>query len=822
MAFRELKQTCFAAVRRCVGRLLSRCAGRAVVPRCKYGNELQCQQVFEQLPLVIWTVDELGNTTYLSDCGERIGYDSEALRSGRVRFLDLVHPEDANRVATGLQRLFRHGEPHDEEFRVRTTSGSYVWIHGHAAATYEYEGLRCATGIATDITERRRVEQAVQSSRQFAQSTIDALGSHLCVLDERGVIIAVNKAWRRFAEANLSSDESARAAPCGLCEGANYFAACDDAGQEAAEFARGIRSVLRGERDEYSMEYPCHSPGVRRWFLARATRFAIDGSARVVVEHHNITERKLAEEELLGAKKAAEEANQAKNRFLAHMSHEIRTPLNGVLGMLELLLLTPLSEAQRSDLAIARASGETLLAVLEDVLDISKIEAGRIALDETDFDLRALLGDIGALMSLQAEMKGLALCSDFSPDLPRRIRGDPNRLRQVLMNLVSNAIKFTEEGSVSIAAARDPYSGGGSTVRFAVSDTGIGLRPDQLKAVFEPFVQADSSSTRRYGGTGLGLAISKELVEMMGGEIGVESQPGAGSTFWFTAPFAAALSSDMEEPAVRYARPTAVPPECNNASPKPRQPRILLVEDNSTNMAVALAQLSKLGYTGETASNGAEAVEAVRKADYDLVLMDLHMPVMDGFEATRRIREMGRRHVPIVAVTADAMRGDREQCLRQGMDDYVSKPMGLRDLAGLLRKWLRSEEEKPIAREENGDAAEPLFDERELLDRLMEDRGLASKIVRSFLADCPIQLAVLAERIEASDGEGARQQAHKVKGAAASVSARSLRAAALRVERAAKAGDLAAAASLLPRAKEEFRRLRAEFDRTGLIAAERT
>ena len=827
MVLAELRRICSAVVRKFASWVSPRRASRQAVARCKYGNELQCEQVFEQLPIVVWTVDESGRAIYINQSKESAACDFEALLAGRVRFLDLVHPEEVERVAAGLQRLFRDGQPHDEEFRVRTKSGGYTWIHGRATTTYDYDGRRCATGIATDITERRRVQKALQNSHDFAQATIDALASHICVLDESGTIVAVNRAWRRFAEMNFpDGGVAARDARFStVCEGANYLAVCDAAAgsgaPEAAAFAAGVRSLFAGEQDEYAVEYPCHSPEVRRWFLGRATRFVIDGVVRVVVAHDNITKRKLAEEELLAAKKAAEEANQAKSRFLAHMSHEIRTPLNGVLGMLELLLLTPLSDTQRSHLAIARTSGETLLAVIEDVLDLSKIEAGRITLDEADFDLPALLRDIGALLTLQAEMKGLHLRTSLAPDLPRWVRGDSSRLRQILVNLASNAIKFTEEGFISIAAACEPDGAGGPRVRFAVSDTGIGLSRDQLSAVFEPFVQADSSSTRRYGGTGLGLAISKQLVEMMGGEIGVDTQQGAGSTFWFTAPFAAASSSEPEAPTVRCARPAAVPPECNNGGPKPRQPKILLVEDNSTNMAVALAQLSKLGYSGETASNGAEAVDAVRRTDYDLILMDLHMPVMDGFEATRRIRETERRHVPIVAVTADAMRGDREHCLRQGMDDYLSKPMRLRDLSGLVRKWAPDEEEHPASQEESTAREAPLFDERELLDRLMDDRALAAEIVRGFLADCPRQLAILAERIEASDRDGAKLQAHKVKGAAASVSAPSLRAAARSVEQAASAGDLAAAAGLLAHANEEFRRLQGEFDRAGWIFSTR-
>ena len=809
------------------GVMRTRIDNRSKIPSCRYGNELECAQLFDQLPVVVWTADESGKTILVSQSNERIlGCDAEALTSGHVRFLDLIHPDDAERVGAAFRALFRDGQPYDQAFRIRTRNGSYVWVHDRAIGTYEFEGRRCTVGVAIDITERRATEQALRHSQQFAQSTIDALGSHICVLNEHGTIVAVNAAWRLFAEANRpgAAGASQAALPFQLrvCEGANYLAVCDGATgsdvREASAFGAGIRRVLVGELDRFSMEYPCHSPDERRWFVGRATKFVVDGSPRVVVEHHNITQRKLAEEAALAARAAAEDANHAKSRFLAHMSHEIRTPMNGVLGMLELLTMTALSSEQRGYADVARTSGETLLAIIEDILDLSKIEARKVTFEAVDFDLHSLLNDVTAMLSVQAEGKGLALRRQVAGAVPTRVSGDPNRLRQVLVNLAANAIKFTKLGEVRIEAVSAGPSQGKTLVRFAVKDTGIGLRQDQVAAVFEPFVQADSSTTRKYGGTGLGLAISKQLVEMMGGEIGVTSEAGVGSTFWFTVPFDAAHGSPEVKQAVRSAHPVARVPGVTDDIR--RQKRILLAEDNPTSQAVALAQLSKLGFEADAVSTGAEVMDALASRKYDLVLMDCDMPVMNGYEATERIRSSGRVDLPVVALTADAMLGDRERCIRGGMDDYLAKPVQLQQLLDVLLKWLG-----PAASEESGienpaataGETQPVFDEGSLLGRLMEDRGLAGKVIQGFLDDCPRQLAMLRERLEEADKEGTRRQAHRLKGAAASIEAGRLRAVALEMEQAAGSGALEEVRGLLPRAYDELVRLNAALQQSGWL-----
>ncbi|MFZ2492664.1 MAG: PAS domain S-box protein, partial [Thermoanaerobaculia bacterium] len=712
---------------------------RAATERLVRESEQRLKHIVDTAVDIIYRTDAQGRFVFVNAPAEKIlGYPLKEI-VGRV-YLELIRADHRQGALDFYRKQMREGISTTYfEFPVVTGSGEEVWIGQNVQPIVSDGQVTGFHAVARDITTRRAAEEELRHQLSYIRAIMRSLGEGVCTTDDEGRITHMNPA----AEAMIGvRSEEAFGRYChtvlGLRQSDGTLVEAEDS---------PLVSVLEGG-DSVNLDDHLITRGDGTTLAAFCTASPIlDGGQVIgsVIAFHDITERKRLENVLASARDAAVASARLKSEFLANMSHEIRTPMNGIMGMLEILLDTKLEVEQRDLALTARSSAASLLAIINDILDFSKIEAGKLTFDIHAFDIAESVESVVELLRADARKKGLEIASLVYGDVPRTLRGDAGRLRQVLTNLIGNAVKFTEEGEIVVRVKKLAETDGRVTLRFTVTDTGVGIDAATRQRLFNAFTQADGSMTRRHGGTGLGLAISKQLVGMMNGSIGVDSEVGRGSTFWFTAEF------DVQVQPAAGAAPievvtTPVPVEVR------KRGRVLVAEDNAVNRKVALAQLGKLGYEADAVGNGLQALKAIEEAEYEIVLMDCQMPEMDGYEATRviRSRENGRKRLRIVAMTAHAMDGDRERCLAVGMDDYVSKPIDVRALGEALERVGVRADVQPTPAEAEAESHSAALDASRLaaIRTLVGGAALVDDVIDLLLADTPPRITALRQSFE--------------------------------------------------------------------------
>lgn len=622
-------------------------------------------QIIAGFPGLVWLKKGKKITYVNQKYEEYVGKKKEELVE--IDSTGFVHPEDRD-IYRQRSSDSNSGEA---EIRIRNYEGEYRWFWCINRPFYGLNGnLDGSIGIAIDITDKKTAELIVERNKsQYHSLFMNMHGGftyNQVILNEKGEAtdfkhIESNKDYMNLFGGNFDDFKQK-----------NFSELHPDIYREQHGLILICGAIAKAGEGRIDKEFYCAK--LKKWLAVSVYSFEKGFFAAIFTD---ITERKNYEEKLKEATRIAEDANRTKSQFLANMSHEIRTPLNGMLGMIDLTLLTGLLPEQQENLRIAKSCANSLLILINDILDFSKMEVGRVVLENIPFDLKQLIEDVIKTHSNKALEKGLDFFYKLPVNLPQAIMGDPVRITQILHNLIANAIKFTQSGGIIISIKRREEAGAGEFLIFSVEDTGIGIDDGDRDKLFKAFSQVDGSITRRFGGTGLGLMITKQLVEMMGGKIWVDSQMGKGSNFCFSLPIQEVMPEELAAKT------------CDVVRKNVAVNKLLLVEDDAVNQLVIGKMLTELGYEYQIAENGLEAVEITRKKKFDCILMDIQMPKLDGTEATLQIRsEEGRRdmYTPIIALTAYAIKGDREKFLSYGMDDYLSKPVKMADLDETIKR----------------------------------------------------------------------------------------------------------------------------------------
>ncbi|MBE7367012.1 PAS domain-containing protein [Ramlibacter pallidus] len=705
-------------------------------------SEQMFRRLSETCPLGIFHTDAQGKVIYLNPESARIfGRSREDLLGDD--WIESVEPEDRDAVVSSWQQAAAGGHLFDSTYRIRHPGADVAHVRVRAQAVVLPDGSAGGyVGSVEDVTESQRARAALERSQERLHRALEGSGLALWDLDLVHGTLYLSEQWSVMLggpprETRCTAQELLDLVPT----------------EDLPHIQQALEPVVRGISPHYRVEHRVRrADGSLVWISSEgrvADRADKGPPLRMVGTNRDITLHQQAEQDLREARDAADAANRAKSQFLATMSHEIRTPLNGIIGMTKLLLDEQLPAGVRQHADLIDRSANSLLALVNDILDVSKIEAGQMEIERVPFDLHELVEDIATLYRLRATEKSLLFRVKVDPGVPQLVQGDPMRIRQVLVNLLGNALKFTKSGWIGLDL-RGRAEGDHYLLEFSVVDTGIGIPPDVQPQLFTRFMQADSSTSRRFGGSGLGLAIVRQLVELMDGSVSVKSVPGKGSRFIVRLP----VQEAHEAPALTV---------WNDLPVESQGARVLIAEDNTTNQVVAFGMLRKLGYDDvNVANDGVEAYQMALAERYDVILMDCQMPEMDGYEATRRLRSAGCTSA-IVAMTANAVQGDRERCLAAGMNDYLTKPVDLKQLRATMARWAGANASKL------GDL--PLFSAEAMHSRFGGDAELQQMALSTFIESTPPLLAKLRAALQAGNRALIKLHAHSAKGGGGMISA---------------------------------------------------